>query len=167
MSRGRVHVSAGRVLVVRVTPPPACTVDIRTDSALRAEVSVSPIAAGDASPEYHAEYVGRLRAGLPWPVTTRLAVVVCNGTHQPYNLTIHVTVWPTVGGIVTWWALAFLVVIGVRWKGHLADSQSYEATLTHIGGDLVFVVGEFFVFGVIAVTALRLLGVMATLKRPG
>jgi hypothetical protein len=118
MTRRRVHLRAGRALVVKVVPQnPATHVRITAEKPLGIVAPVSRVEDG-AVPTYHAEYTGRSRLRvLPLPTTRKLHVSLADGLPNPIRVTIPVTIWPSVWTLVLWWLLAYFSIVGARWQG--------------------------------------------------
>lgn len=167
MSRGRVHLRAGKTFVVQVVPPSAhAKVEINVDPAIHTEVSAAPVAGGEV-PTYHGEYAGHLpQRVLPWPITAKLCVVVSDGLPKPCRVTIPVTVWPSLALMGTWWLLVFLGLVGFRWQSAIASAKSMTAVWNHVLNDLPFV-GGVFLLGVPILGLLQALGWVATARSPG
>ncbi|VTT98996.1 unnamed protein product [Gemmataceae bacterium] len=166
IARGRVHVRAGRTLIVTVAPPtPEARVEISSAPGLHVEVSPSRITAGPV-PEYHAEYAGHFpKMSLPWPYTARLCVAVLDGRPNPYRATVPVTVWPSLSRLLTWWLAVMVGVLGVRWQGVLAQSPSLGTVFAQVADDLYFA-GGLLLLGVPVLGVLQVLWLVITMQPP-
>jgi hypothetical protein len=167
MGRGRVHIRAGRTLVVQVVPPHSMVkVEITTEPAIHTVVSVSQVNVSSSVPVFYGEYAGHLpQRVLPWPVTAKLFVVVSDGLPNPCRLTIPITVWPSVRLRVTWWVLVFLGLVGLRWQYTLAHNNSVWDVLPQLGDDLPYI-GGLFLLGFPVLALLHLFGWVATARAP-
>ncbi|WP_439628372.1 hypothetical protein [Gemmata sp.] len=166
IARGRVHVRAGRTLIVTVTPPTLeARVEISSAPGLYTEVSPTRVAAGPVS-EYHAEYAGHFyKLSLPWPYTVKLCVAVLDGRPNPYRAMVPVTVWPSLGRLVTWWLAVSVGVLGIRWQNALAQSASVGSVFTQVADDLSFA-GGVLLLGVPVLGVLQALWLLMTLRPP-
>jgi hypothetical protein len=167
MGRGRVHICAGRTLVVQVVPPHTMVkVEITTEPAIRTKVSLSQVSSNGSVPVYHGEYAGHLpQRVLPWPVTAKLCVVVSDGLPNPCLLTIPITIWPSLKLRLTWWVLVFLGLVGLRWERTLVHDNSMWNVFPQLRDDLPYI-GGLFLLGVPVLAVLYLLGWVATVGAP-
>jgi len=166
IGRGRIHVRAGRTLIIVVAPPnPEAQVEIRPAPGLYTEVSPNRVSTGSV-PEYHAEYAGHFpRLSIPWPYTAGLCVAVLDGLPNPYRVTIPVTVWPSVGRLLTWWLVVFIGVLGLRWQNVVVQSKTYQAIFTEIYDDLSFA-GGVLLLGIPIIAGLQALWMLLTMQAP-
>jgi hypothetical protein len=167
MGRRRVHVRAGRTLVVRVVPPaPEARIEVTAEPPLLSVVPTHRVGSGP-TPTYHAEYVGHTAPRIsPLPTTVCLRVVVIDGRHDPFRLTIPVTIWPSVGTLVLWWVAAYMGIVGLRWRDTLAHGHSVWDVFPQIEADLPYLSG-LLILGVIVLVPLRLVGWAMTIGDPG
>ncbi len=163
MGGRRVHVRAGRTLIVQVLPQSASAhVDITAEEPLRMIVPVSRVESGPV-PSYHAEYVGRsLFRVIPLPTTGKLHISLADGFPNPLRVTIPVTVWPSLLTMMLWWLLASLSIVGVRWQSMVAHSRSPWDVFPQVWSDVPFLLG-LLALGVVVVVLLRVVGSVATL----
>lgn len=167
MARSRVHVRAGRTLVVLVVPPAAgVKVEVTAEPPLLVSVPVSRVEGGPV-PTYHAEYVGHTAGRLsPFPTTVRLRVVVIDGRPDPFRLTIPVVIWPSVWTLLVWWTAAFLGIVWSRWQHTLAHGSSLRDVFPQLLEDAPYLFG-LLSLGALVLVPLRLAGWLMTLGDPG
>lgn len=168
MSRRRVHLRAGRTLVVRVVPPHAgAKVEIVAEAPVGVVMPVSRVEDG-AVPSYHGEYTGRSALRLaPLPVTGRLHISLSDGQAHPVRVTIPVTVWPSFGTLLVWWLLATAAILGARWQEVIARGNSpLTDAVSRVRGDFVFAL-ELLLLGALVLVPLRVVGWLTTLGDPG
>ncbi len=100
------------------------------------------------------------------PPTVCLRVVLIDGHHDPFRLVIPVTIWPSVGTLMTWWVVAYPGIVGLRWRDTLAQGHSVWDVFPQIGADLPYPSG-LLILGVIVLVPLRLIGLLMTVGDPG
>jgi hypothetical protein len=164
--RGRIHIRAGRTLIVQVIPPSALAkVEVVPEHPLAEVMPVTRIEGGPV-PNYYVEYTGSspLRV-IPLPVTGKLHVSVSDGQPNPFRMTIPVTVWPSGWTLAMWWLVAVASVVGLRWQSALARSDSALEIIPKIRSDSRFL-GELLLLGVATLLFIRLLGWLVVLAEP-
>lgn len=166
VSRRRFHLKAGQTFVVEVWPPrPSVDVKIAAEPPLHTIVPASRIEGGPV-PIYHAEFSGYLPPQIiPIPKTGKVHATVIDGLPDPCRVTIPITVWPGYSMYVLWWLLAFLSIVGLRWRRIVADGDSFSDTLHALGRDFPHLLG-LLALGSVIVIPLRLLGWLVSLTEP-
>lgn len=166
MSRRRVHLRAGRSLVIRVVAQKSLVkVEVVTEQPLQTIVPLSRVESGSSS-SYYAELTGHSPLKVvPLPISGKLHVVILDGCPSPCRITIPVTIWPSVWTLVLWWLLAYFSIVGVRFQSSIANSSSPWEIISTVRGDLGYLAG-LLLMGFFVLVPLRALGWFLTLVEP-
>jgi hypothetical protein len=163
MRRQKIYLRAGRSFAIQVLPPTAAArVEIAAEPPLQTIVPASRVESGSV-PSYHAEFSGQLPPQIiPIPKTGKVHVTIIDGKPDPCRVTIPVTVWPSYSVYAVWWLLAFLSIVGLRWRRIVADSDSFPEILQALGNDFPHLLGLLGLSSIIVIP-LRFIGWLVSL----
>lgn len=138
----RMHLSAGRIVVVQATTPtPSTQIEITAEPPLHTIVPATQLKSG-AVPIYHSEFSGRLMLRIvPIPATAKLHVTTIDGRLAPLRITIPIMVWPSRTTLLIWWLLTLVSVAGLRIQRVVLFSDSLGEAIASAWRDLPFLLG--------------------------